>query len=164
MFRLNTGSLYACGRILIPSNDLFEAMEYGRAEVLKVITGEQIVCAGIEELNCFLGGDTTRKLCMMGGAISMALFDVGIHPNYLNTSSIKAKFNAMPNSSENKRLAAQMGWPKKFTKHLMIYRVNEVLGQSFKFSSNKEKSSDDTCDGVAVGYTLLGRLREEGTF
>lgn len=139
-------------------------MEFGRDEVFKVIRGENVVCVGIEELNCFLGGDTTRKLCMMGGSIAMALFDRGLHPNFVNTSTIKAKFNAMSNSLENKKLAQAEGWPKKFVKHLMIYRVNALLGLSLRYSSNKEKSDDDSCDAIAVGYTLLGLLREEGTF
>lgn len=164
LFKFETGSIYAFGKILIPSNNLFEAMEYGRAEVLKIISSEEIVCAGIEELNCFLGGNTTRMLCMMGGSIAMGLFDAGIHPNFINSSTIKQKFNAMPNSRENKLLAMERSWPKKFTKHLMLYRVNERLGLNLRFHSNKEKSDDDTGDGIAVGYTLLGLLREESTF
>ena len=165
LWRLNGGELYAFGKILVPSNNLFEAMEYGRAEVLKVIAGEDVVCAGLEELNCFLGGDTTRLLCMMGGSIAMALFDQGLHPNFLNTAMIKGKFGAMPQATVNKQLADAEGWSKSTrVKRIMIHRVNERLGTKFVFHSNKEKSDDDIADGVAVGYTLLGLLREESTF
>ena len=165
LFAFETEALYAYGKILIPSNNLFEAIEFGRAEVLKIIKGEEIVAAGIEELNCFLGGDTTRKLCMMGGGIALALFDVGLHPNFLNTGTIKACMNTSPNKLENRALQKEHGWAKhNYTKQLSVYRVNEALGLNLKCHSNKEKSDDDVADGIAVGKTLLSMLREENTF
>lgn len=139
-------------------------MEYGRRGLLAVIAGKQIVAVGAEELNCFRGGDTTRKLAMMGGCVYMALYDLGLYPNWINTSTIKGRLGAMPNSTENKALIKSEGWGKQAAaKRLMIMRVNELKGLNLCFNSNKAKSDDDTADAVAVGDTLLSMLRE-GTF
>ncbi len=155
------GSLLTHGKILIAGNSLFEKMEFGRARVLDLIKGENIYAIGIEELNCFTGGDTVRQLCMMGGAVGMALFDEGLEPNWMHTSTIKGLMGAMSNSTENRLLCASEGWSKQSAgKKLMCRRVNDKFGTNFSWHSDKQKSQDDTADAVAVGHALAHEINK----
>lgn len=160
LYRFTSGALDSYGKILVPGHDIFESMQFARAELLAKLEGKQIIAVGVEELNCFRGGDTTRKLAMIGGCLCMALYDRDLHPNWINTSTIKSHFNAISTSTENRALIKAQRWSKSSaSKRLMLMRVNELKGLNLQFSSDKVKSDDDAADAIAVGDTLLRMLQ-----